>query len=582
MLIILDVLFAGIYWVLGQIIANSQMAPRPINIVVASLVAVSVAICRSRVSLGYLTVLASQVIALIFQLNTHENGAHWVTFITVLPMAYALFWLSARHPLGWAVAGWLPTLAFPVATIASSRDLGPVFLLPLLLAPMLLIGFLARHRHTEAIAYHAGLADRERDRSRLALAEERIRIARELHDLISHGMSVITVQAGSGRLVVDDRPQEAAAILASIETSGRQMLGEMRQMLGVLRADDHPLPTSPAPDLSALEQLITQTEQAGVRVELTVDEQTCEVPRGIGLAAYRIVQEALANVVRHARTETCQVRVGYGPDAVSLEILDGGRGCPGCSAGLGLTGMRERAQSCGGYLEAHSREEGGFRVAARLPFPAVPPDLSTAQDPSTESTPVPQPDLPTAATPSTGPAPETARDTSSEPARPKVPGRPKVPERPAGSPSAGRQLLTELGIDVRRLRSLVLTLLLLGSGILLLLGLTGTAGMNYHVKNQCHEAKSTYGGDCVSALLDLIDDPQQSYRARNYAINNVGYFDDPRALPLLRSYYTGVIPPREPLDDGISQYELRKAIQFLEGETELPFLFRFLSVHYVE
>jgi signal transduction histidine kinase len=579
MLVILDVLFAGAYWVLGQITANSQMAPRPINIVVVSIVAVSVAICRSRVSLGYVIALVGQAVALIFQLNTQENGSSWVTFITVPPMAYALFWLSARHSLRWAVVGWLPTLAFPIATIASSRDLGPVFLIPLLLTPMLLIGYAEYHRHKDVVAYHTGLADRERDRSRLALAEERIRIARELHDLISHGMSVITVQAGSGRLVIDDRPREVADILESIETTSRQMLGEMRQMLGVLRADDHPLPTSPTPDLSALEQLVAQTDQAGVRVELIVAEPVSEVPPGIGLAAYRIVQEALANVVRHARTDTCQVRIGYAPDSVSLEILDRGRGCPGCPEGLGLTGMRERAHSCGGHLDARSPAEGGFRVTARLPFPEVPPGPVTARTPSIEPSPALQPDLPTASVPETGSSPETAPDAAEEPARPWSPDRSRIPDRSQQPPTLVMRLVAGLGLDRRRFRSLAPTVSLLGSGALILLGLTGTAWINYDMKNQCQEAKSTYGGDCVSALLDLIDDPHQSYRSRNYAINNVSHFEDPRTLPLLRSYYTGVIPPREPLDDGISQYELRKAIRILEGESEVPF---FLWIHNVE
>ncbi|MDX3104100.1 sensor histidine kinase [Nonomuraea angiospora] len=218
-----------------------------------------------------------------------------------------------------------------------------------------------------------------RNQARLAkqsVTDERMRIARELHDVIAHGMSVVTVQAGFGALVIDDRPQEARAALTAIETTGRQSLAEMRRLLGVLREEDRSEgpDLAPAPGLADLDRLLEQIAGAGVRVELTTTGPPRALLPGIDLSAYRIVQEALTNVVKHAATGSARVTLRYGPDELSIEVADDGLGCRkagGPSPGHGLVGMRERAHLYGGAFHAAGLPEGGFRVTATLPIPST-------------------------------------------------------------------------------------------------------------------------------------------------------------------------------------------------------------------
>ena len=235
-------------------------------------------------------------------------------------------------------------------------------------------------------AYHEQLelraAEKERERievARRAVGEERLRIARELHDVVAHAMSVVAVQSGVGAHVIDRRPEEAKRILQTISETSRASLDEMRRLLGVLRADpegadphgDGPDELAPAPGLGALDALVDRVVEAGVPVEATVEGERIAVPAGVDLAAYRIVQEALTNVLKHAGRARAWVVVRYEPDVVHLEVLDDGRGAGGhalAGAGQGLVGMRERAALYGGELDAGPRTGGGYRVAATLRF----------------------------------------------------------------------------------------------------------------------------------------------------------------------------------------------------------------------
>ncbi|MEU4253165.1 histidine kinase [Amycolatopsis sp. NPDC026612] len=214
--------------------------------------------------------------------------------------------------------------------------------------------------YAEALATH-----REREADAL-VADERLRIARELHDVVAHSMSVITVQADMGRLVLDRKPAVAAAALGVIETTGRDALTELRRMLGVLRDTDSRDLFEPAPGLARLDGLVARTAAAGVTVDVVVRGTPRPLPAGVDVSAYRIVQEALTNVVKHAGTPTCRVTIAYGEDAVLLTVTDDGRGGPPQPGGHGLVGMRERAALCGGELRA-GPVPGGFEVAARLP-----------------------------------------------------------------------------------------------------------------------------------------------------------------------------------------------------------------------
>jgi signal transduction histidine kinase len=209
-------------------------------------------------------------------------------------------------------------------------------------------------------------------KERQAVGQERLRIARELHDVVAHSMSVIAVQAGVAHHVIDSRPELARQALATVETNTRAALVEMRRLLGVLRQGDEPSASlTPAPSLTDVPARVQQLAQAGLAVELRVDGRPDGVPEGVDLSAYRIVQEGLTNVLRHGGP-SAQVSIGYPGSAVVIEICDQGprgRARSGENGpGHGLIGMRERVAVFGGRLAAGPQPGGGFRVSATLPF----------------------------------------------------------------------------------------------------------------------------------------------------------------------------------------------------------------------
>ena len=217
-------------------------------------------------------------------------------------------------------------------------------------------------------------ANVERQTAARALAEERLRIAQELHDVVAHSMSVIAVQAGVGAHVLDERPEQARAALEAISATSRGTLTEMRRLLGVLRDDDGERSHAPAPSLADLPQLIEDVHAAGVPVELTVTGSADCVAAGVELSAYRVVQEALTNVIKHAgMTSAVDVNVRYLPGRLEVEVVDDGRGAAGSTngadgSGHGHVGMRERVEVWGGALAVGPVSGGGYRVRATLPF----------------------------------------------------------------------------------------------------------------------------------------------------------------------------------------------------------------------
>jgi signal transduction histidine kinase len=269
--------------------------------------------------------------------------------------------------------------------------------------------------------------EREREeQARRAVAEERLRIARELHDVVAHSMSVIAVQSAVGGHVMDTQPEEARHALAAIEATSRSALTEMRRLLGILRQDGDPTGSlAPAPGLADLTPLVAQVGEAGLQVWVQVEGERGPVPPGVDLSAYRIIQEALTNAIKHAATATASVKVSYEKGAVAVEITDDGPGrkdgkrstgpgrmdgergtgpgrkddgrgtgpgrqndgrgaeadrpdgprpdavSPSFSTGHGIIGMRERVAVFGGEFAAGPRAGGGFRVFARLPIPEV-------------------------------------------------------------------------------------------------------------------------------------------------------------------------------------------------------------------
>jgi signal transduction histidine kinase len=200
-----------------------------------------------------------------------------------------------------------------------------------------------------------------------AAADERLRIAQELHDVVAHSLGVIAVQAGVGLHVMDSEPEEARKALEHISRMSRSSLTEIRWLLGRVRDTDGAA-YAPAPGLVDLRRLVEEVGQTGLAVDLEVDGSLDAVPPGVGLATYRITQEALTNAVRHAHARAAHVRIGLEDGAVAVEVTDDGRGGTPGSGGHGLIGMQERAAVYGGSVEAGPAPQGGFRVCARLPY----------------------------------------------------------------------------------------------------------------------------------------------------------------------------------------------------------------------
>ena len=230
----------------------------------------------------------------------------------------------------------------------------------------------SRSRLTAELHEAALRADEEREAAAArAMADERRRIAREMHDVVAHSVSMMVVQAGGARRILDRDPERAIAAAELIERTGREALAEMRHLLGVLHGDQ-PAGYAPQPTLAKLDGLVERARAAGLPVTLAVTGERPELPAGLDLAAYRVLQEALTNVIKHGGSAPTEVRVHYRPDAVEVLVTDEGGGEMEAIArdgsGQGLVGMHERVRMFGGELEAGARADGGFAVAVRLPL----------------------------------------------------------------------------------------------------------------------------------------------------------------------------------------------------------------------
>jgi signal transduction histidine kinase len=211
--------------------------------------------------------------------------------------------------------------------------------------------------------------EEEKARASAAIVAERSRIARELHDVVAHAISVIVLQARGGRRVLESDPADAREAFDTIERTGQQALDEMRRLLGMLRKSDDELALAPQPSLKELGKLVEWVQAAGLPVEVAVEGEPRELPPGVDLSAYRIVQEALTNALRHAGPARARVLLRYGADDLELEIADDGVGTADDSGpGFGLIGMRERVAVYGGELDAGARPGGGYALRVRLPL----------------------------------------------------------------------------------------------------------------------------------------------------------------------------------------------------------------------
>jgi signal transduction histidine kinase len=249
----------------------------------------------------------------------------------------------------------------------------------LALAALFLGWALASHRaYIAEIEARATQAEHTREEeARRRVYAERLRIARELHDVLAHGIATISVQAGVAAHVLHEHPEHAAQALQTIRQTSKDALRELRGVLGVLREADESEPREPTPGLSQLERLIDATNRAGVPTQVRISGRRCAIPATIDLAAYRIVQESLTNVLRHAGPTDALVVISFDADEMTVSVDDNGRGAQRSpreaggqleGAGHGIRGMRERAYALGGRLDAGPRSTGGFRVHARLPI----------------------------------------------------------------------------------------------------------------------------------------------------------------------------------------------------------------------
>ncbi|MBV6698994.1 sensor histidine kinase [Kitasatospora aureofaciens] len=317
-----------------------------------------------------------------------------VPLVAVAFVMYVIPQRSPRREALWSLAATLAVMV-PAAGHTGFLDLpfGPparhsaalLMESALLVAIAWTIGYAVQQQRLYAASLHAQAKQRAQEQvaeARRAASEERLRIARELHDVVAHTMSVIAVQAGVANHVAAERPDEARRALSSIEETSRSALREMRAMLGVLRDEEHNsrpgqggAGPAPAPGLADLGALAERTAEAGVRVDLEFSGERPDLSPGLDLAAYRVVQEAVTNVIKHAAVDRCRVAVAYHPDAVTVEVTDHGNGTArdagaGAArpvAGHGIVGMRERVGMYGGEFRAGPLPEQGFQVSARFP-----------------------------------------------------------------------------------------------------------------------------------------------------------------------------------------------------------------------
>jgi signal transduction histidine kinase len=317
---------------------------------------------------------APVIAALAFAATSFVDGRlvpfSFFLFLTVLAVCFLLGMLGQRRQ---ALVG-LGIVLICAAVVAGNDPTGAfgdlVFIYLAFVASWLGgfgLGF--KFRQVTAAEERAARFERDREeRARQAVAEERARIARELHDVVGHSVSVMTVQASAVRRLLRPEQQREREALLVVERTGREALAEMRRMVGVLRRPEEAPALAPQPSLEHVDKLVEQAREAGLPVELRIEGDPLPLPAGVDLTAYRLVQEGLTNALKHARAERAQVLVRYSDGDIEITVSDDGQGAgSGDGGGHGLVGMHERVAVYGGVLEAGPRPEGGYRLRARLP-----------------------------------------------------------------------------------------------------------------------------------------------------------------------------------------------------------------------
>ena len=308
--------------------------------------------------------------------------AMWIGMYSVA--AYRPRAISLPVLVGWLLIGLLLTAFSPYGFDRTLPDYITFAAIPSIVVWVAGDVVRVRRNRARALAVQAARDALEREeaarhamseeRARQAAVAERARIARELHDVVAHNVSVMVVQAGAARRVLSKDPAEARKSIVSIETTGRQALSEMRRLLGVVRKPGQTMELAPQPGLEQIQALVEKVRAAGVEVKLEVEGTARPLSPGLELSAYRVVQEALTNVLKHAQARHATVRLGYGHDALRIAVVDDGRGHvvlrDGDGSGFGLVGLRERVALFGGEFESGNLEPGrpGYKVVATLPM----------------------------------------------------------------------------------------------------------------------------------------------------------------------------------------------------------------------
>ena len=356
-------------WSTWQFFGEPLAGPRIVARLLPLFLGVPLVVRRTRPLLMWCSVMgaiATQSLAS----GVAPEGLHCVLALAVGSYSVAAY--SQRREaligLGVLVVGYVPyALSVPGLGHTGPGDEWAVAFFAVMSLACWLLGF-GVHGRREELALGRRAQELE-ERSMAALADERARIARELHDIVSHRLSVVVVQAAGARA----RDSAASDTLSKIESQAREALVEMRQMLGLLRDADNDPSIAPPPGLADLPNLVASVREAGLPVELLVTGDVDSIPRAVGLSAYRIVQESLTNALRHAKARSGCVQVAAGQDAVDLTVSDDGSGFPDdVPPGHGLAGMRERVQLLGGRLDVTTSPDG-VRIHAVLPLSAGAP-----------------------------------------------------------------------------------------------------------------------------------------------------------------------------------------------------------------
>ncbi|WP_203686970.1 sensor histidine kinase [Streptomyces sp. SID14515] len=370
-----------VFVMVGTGFAEHGQDRRPLDLVARLLLFVAVGVLLLRHRRPVLAMVTTCAVTLVYLAAGYPYGP---VFVAVAVGCFSAIVAGHRKAAWWSLGGlwaghvlvahwlyrWLPPDGDPAAPWAQEG-----FITAWVVAVVAAAELLRVRREQWA----AARAEREAAERRRA-DEERLRMARELHDVLAHSISVINVQAGVGLALLDSDPEQARTALTTIKAASKEALDEVRQVLANLRTPGD-APTAPAPGLDRLPELVEQAAGAGLTVTVESEGDPAAVPPGAGLAAFRIVQEALTNVVRHSGSRTALVHIAHGSGRVRLRVDDAGpaTGDDAGGSGNGLVGMRERAAALGGTIEAGPRPDGGFRVLAELPLTA--PDHDRRQDP---------------------------------------------------------------------------------------------------------------------------------------------------------------------------------------------------------